>query len=342
MQENSDSNSFYDSGKEFENYIEDVLFPDSNFVLEHKTHDNSQNKKRFVESSSDPDFRFRCKKSKQVFWVEAKWRTNPSNDDLIKDIIDLNHFRKYEKCNKPESPVFIAIGYEGSPSLPKHVSLIPLNEIKHESIYKTVLKKYEVQHNQKAFTDLTLDSSVQKAFPRKAKKSKKTALLIPLGITLIAILIVLLIFNQFNDQTILKSKEQLIQNQIKESSAKLLQMQKKQLEDSKLQQEQLKKEKTKNKIGFLVTTEGKFSTGLFLGGIENLSITLQNKTDYLLDSVRVQVNYINSDNETCNTHILNFHYLPAHSQRPVPAPDCDCGEKVRCEFLSIKSKALDL
>jgi hypothetical protein len=62
----------FEKGTAFERYVETILFPDSHYELLEKTHDFEQNNRRFVGSTMNPDFKFKCRTTGLVFFVEAK------------------------------------------------------------------------------------------------------------------------------------------------------------------------------------------------------------------------------------------------------------------------------
>lgn len=138
--ENTDS---FRIGTAFENYLEKKIFPKEYFDVLHKTHSYEQNSDRYVESSNNPDFKFRCKKTKRVFHVEAKFRSKYDSDQRV-TVINLNQFARFSDLNQPECPVLIAIGIGSNPDDPDIISLMPLRETAHEKLYKSVLQKYKI------------------------------------------------------------------------------------------------------------------------------------------------------------------------------------------------------
>jgi hypothetical protein len=165
MSSNTDNKDSFAIGKEFEEYLQNTIFNKSNYVLIEKTHDISQNSERYVESSKKPDFKFRCKKTKQEFYVEAKYRSKFNSDDKVR-ILELDQFRRYQGYNTPESPVFIAIGVEGTPSKPRSVCLIPLEKFNYSELYKSVIKKYKIELN-KTLDYKVLESLIEEEFPKQ-------------------------------------------------------------------------------------------------------------------------------------------------------------------------------
>jgi hypothetical protein len=138
---NPDDDAFK-KGEKFENYTES-FFPASHYGLVEKTHDSKTNKKRFIESSLKPDFKFRDKKTNKCFYVEAKYRSRMVNGK-IEWCKSIDQLRRYQEYNN-ECPVFILIGYEGKPSRPHFVFLIPLTAAKYTSLYFEILEPYRIK-----------------------------------------------------------------------------------------------------------------------------------------------------------------------------------------------------
>ena len=65
----------YVRGEEFEQYVRRYLFPKERYDLVHQTHNYIANKNDFVETSKEPDFKFRSRRSGREFLVEATWIT---------------------------------------------------------------------------------------------------------------------------------------------------------------------------------------------------------------------------------------------------------------------------
>lgn len=164
-----DSSSF-DIGEAFENYIQNVIFIQDKYDLIHRTHNFKQNSERFPEESKKPDFKFRCKKSKREFYVEAKFRSKFNNDDKL-HILDLGQYNRYKEINNSESPVFMAIGYEGNASNPRAVSLIRLDKMEYLDLYPSVLKKYEIA--KKPYDNDLLNLIISEEFTQKEIKQPK-------------------------------------------------------------------------------------------------------------------------------------------------------------------------
>jgi hypothetical protein len=133
-------------GKAFEDYIKNKIFMKENFDLLHQTHNYQENEDRFIDESANPDFKFKDRATGQIFWVEAKFRSK-FNDEGKLAIFNFKQFKRYQECNSEETPVYIAIGYEGKASSPRNISLIPMKEIKYLDLYRSTLKKYDIEPN---------------------------------------------------------------------------------------------------------------------------------------------------------------------------------------------------
>ena len=119
--------SSFKKGKEFEDYIQNIIFPKEQYDLVHRTHDYEQNSQRFVEDTNKPDFKFRCRISKQEFYIEAKYRSKYIEDKI--QVMNVGQFYRFKEINSTECPVFILIGCEGQPGNPESISLFSMKEI---------------------------------------------------------------------------------------------------------------------------------------------------------------------------------------------------------------------
>lgn len=78
------------------------------------------------------------------------------------------------------------------------------------------------------------------------------------------------------------------------------------------------------------------------GGINGLSITITNNTDYLLDKVLVSVRYIKANGEDWKKETINFTLIPPRTQMTLRAPDSDRETSIDYKIESISSSALGL
>jgi len=138
------SKQTFQKGEAFEEYVETNLFPASAYDLLERTHNIDQNTHRFVGSTINPDFKFRCKSSGQVFFVEAKYRSSFNFVTQKVPIISSDQFTRFFYLNQEQHAVYIVVGFGGSPNNPTSVSLIPINELKYLEWYKTRLREFSV------------------------------------------------------------------------------------------------------------------------------------------------------------------------------------------------------
>jgi len=142
----------YVKGDEFERFTRDNLFPHVYYDLLHKNHDYFTTQDFSIESSKEPDFRLKSKKSGREFFVEAKYRSHFYSGKL--EWCKTYQLRRYQVINK-EIPIFIVIGAGGHPMTPEQVFLIPMKDIKYTVLFQSFLRKYEIPTDQKVCdTDL--------------------------------------------------------------------------------------------------------------------------------------------------------------------------------------------
>ncbi len=141
---NKNEEEAFKKGEAFENYVENNLFPKKYFDLLSKTHNYKTNNKRYVEDSLKPDLKFRDKKTKKVFYVECKYRSNLFQDKFhwAKDDEQFNRYKNIEAEENIQT--YIAMGLGGTASNPDKIYLMPLNEIKYPALYPSVLKNWEI------------------------------------------------------------------------------------------------------------------------------------------------------------------------------------------------------
>lgn len=79
-----------------------------------------------------------------------------------------------------------------------------------------------------------------------------------------------------------------------------------------------------------------------LGGISNLSITVTNSSDYLMDNVKIKISYLKPNGDVWDTKLIDFNLLEAHSKQTLRVEDTDRGTSVQYEIVSIHSTVLGL
>ncbi|WP_081209738.1 hypothetical protein [Salegentibacter sediminis] len=131
MKKNYDENS-WTKGEQFENFVQNIIFPESHYELLHKTNDYKQNTERYVQSSLKPDFQFKSKVTGKKLYVEAKFRSKTFQSKY--DVLSQQQFKSFPELNSDDSPIFIAFGYGGKANNPDFISLIPFEEAKERSL----------------------------------------------------------------------------------------------------------------------------------------------------------------------------------------------------------------
>jgi hypothetical protein len=133
------------AGDEFERYVRKYLFPKERYDLVHRTHDYGANKGDFVETSKEPDFRFRSKRSGREFSVEVKYRSGLHQGAV--EWCKPYQLERYKTIDKAKS-VYAAIGLGGLPGSPAHVYIVPVRDIRYTRLFPSFLRGYEVRADQ--------------------------------------------------------------------------------------------------------------------------------------------------------------------------------------------------
>lgn len=79
-----------------------------------------------------------------------------------------------------------------------------------------------------------------------------------------------------------------------------------------------------------------------LGGISNLDIIVTNNTEYILDEVNVNVDYIKDNGGIYKSEIVTVYNIPAKQDKSVSAPESDRGTSVETKIQTISSKKLHM
>ncbi|HUX59545.1 MAG TPA: hypothetical protein VMV77_21410 [Bacteroidales bacterium] len=160
----------FKKGQKFEDFTREVIFSVDRYKLIKKTHDYKQNSIDFVQDSLEPDFKFECKDTGKQFYVESKFRTWFYQGKI--EFCKNDQFKRLQEINKKE-PVFILIGLDGEPKDPEYVLLIPMSDIKSNSLSEEFLENYDIAHNvsipQKKLWSLVDQSSKKDAKEIKTK-----------------------------------------------------------------------------------------------------------------------------------------------------------------------------
>jgi len=150
------SKSSFTKGEQFEHFVENVLFIKEDYILVHRTNNYEQNEDRVSEDTLKPDFKFRCRKTQKEFYVEAKFRSSLNTDKKVEILtpIQLERFKMIQQYEK--LPIFIVVGFGGTPDNPKRVSLIPFTELKYLELYLNYLNSFSIEKKGIKSTKLNL------------------------------------------------------------------------------------------------------------------------------------------------------------------------------------------
>jgi len=129
-------------GEKFEDYVRKYLFIESYYELVERTHDYRANSKDYVESSLKPDFKFRDRRTKREFYVEAKFRTGEYQGKIM--WCNDNQLKRYKDYHK-QAPVFLILGVGGDPDYPEFLSLLSLDAAKYTGLFPSYIEKYEIE-----------------------------------------------------------------------------------------------------------------------------------------------------------------------------------------------------
>ncbi|MDQ6722780.1 MAG: hypothetical protein M3Z01_00735 [Thermoproteota archaeon] len=129
-------------GERFEDYVRQFLFINDDYDILERTHNYNSNSKDYVESSLKPDFKFRDRRTKKEFYVEAKFRTSDYKGKIVWcNEKQLFRYREYHK----EKPVFLILGMGENPNYPEFLSLISLSQAKYTGLFISVVEKFEIE-----------------------------------------------------------------------------------------------------------------------------------------------------------------------------------------------------
>ena len=132
----------YVKGDEFEAFVRDEVFPCTHYDIVQRTHSYTANRNDFIESSKQPDFRFRVCNTRKEFFVEAKYRSGFYNGAV--DWCKPYQLRRYRDINEKDAPVYIALGIGGEPCAPGHIFIIPVRKIQYTNLFRSFLSNYEI------------------------------------------------------------------------------------------------------------------------------------------------------------------------------------------------------
>ena len=128
-------------GSDWEKDTKKIIFPSNGYDLLHETPTFKQNNNRFIESSLNPDFKFRDKKTKKEFWVECKFRSSLMNGKI--EWSKPKQFERYKTLCLKE-PVFVCLAFDHKINNDELYYLIPLTKINYTGLYPSFIKNFEI------------------------------------------------------------------------------------------------------------------------------------------------------------------------------------------------------
>jgi hypothetical protein len=78
-----------------------------------------------------------------------------------------------------------------------------------------------------------------------------------------------------------------------------------------------------------------------LGGIYSPKVTLKNDTEYIIDNINIELQYIKDNGEVYKTENLTFSNVQPYSLQTLDAPDSNRGTKLVEQILSIHSDKMN-
>ena len=137
-------------GSRFEKFVSEEIFNDFLFDLVEMTRDFNSNSERYEERSMNPDFCFRDKRTREEFWVEAKYRKGLFRNDKGQDVCEickpgqLSRYKEVEKSTGKK--VYICLGIGEDPLFPDTVHLIPMSDA-YPQLFPSRLKETMIWKN---------------------------------------------------------------------------------------------------------------------------------------------------------------------------------------------------
>jgi hypothetical protein len=112
-------------------------------------------------------------------------------------------------------------------------------------------------------------------------------------------------------------------------------------EDAKPPVDEAKEKARQNIVKSIAVYTNDYKVGLF-GGIDDVKITVNNNSEYPVDLVVVDVQYMQSNKKAYKTESIRFKDIAANSSLTMEAPKTNRGIRIQTKLTYISSKALDL
>ena len=161
-------------GEEWEKEVREHFFEAEDYDIIAKTHSFEENRKDFVKSSLDPDYKLQCKLTSREFYVECKARDvtkflkklEPIDREFEKykkdrvatrdleqkhkyvelfDICNEDQFQRYKALNKAHKVLFMVVFFHASEKeFPETICLVPIDDLLTNRVFFGQLLEYAI------------------------------------------------------------------------------------------------------------------------------------------------------------------------------------------------------
>jgi hypothetical protein len=223
-----------------------------------------------------------------------------------------------------------------------------LEELKSENIHPDSLVWFEGNKDWMKASDVEDLKSILQIIPStiktppplpdsgKSKKSKRVLISIAAGVLIVSFIIGYLLYqNAKHQEEIINVQSALVQKN-KETAEQLEKDNQVKAASEALEGKQLRYRN--NWASYVILYGSKYMTNGF-GGISDLDLTIANNTEYPLDNVEVEVDYIKSNGGLYKTEKVTFDIIPAGITKTLRAPSSSRGTSVSIRIQKIRSTA---
>ncbi len=161
-------------GEEWEEEVRDLFFTNEYYDILEKTHNYKQNKKDFVQSTLNPDYKFLCKATNQEFYIECKARNITKvlrkirnyetkydklineGEKILKDFTEKNkylelieicpekQFYRYKELNNHAKVLFMILLTSDDDTLDDLFILLPIDDLITNKIFLSDLFSFKI------------------------------------------------------------------------------------------------------------------------------------------------------------------------------------------------------
>lgn len=134
----------YAKGDLFEQYVYRRFFKE-NFTVVCSTPSKDDLDGMGSEACRNPDYQFRCKQTKEPFWVECKYRSDTFEDGTIQ-WCEKWQLKRYKEIREETGiRTYIIIGLGGSASNPERIFCLDLDTTKYNKLFRSSYEPYEIE-----------------------------------------------------------------------------------------------------------------------------------------------------------------------------------------------------